>query len=534
MAKMLKFDAAARGALLEGVQQIASAVRVTLGPKGRNVVLDKKWGSPTVTNDGVTIAKDIELEDAYQNMGAQLLREVAQKTQDVAGDGTTTATVLAERIVLEGLQAVTAGVNPMHLKRGIDRSVEAVVADLKKQSKSIRTRAEIASVATISANNDPEVGQMIAEAMEKVGREGVITVEEAKGMAMHLEVVEGMQFDRGYLSPYFVTDPERMVCEMEDPLILIHDKKIANLNDLLPLLEQVVQSGRPLLLIAEEIEGEALATLVVNRIRGALACCAVKAPGFGDRRKAMLEDLGVLTGGEVVSEDLGVKLENVTIRQLGSAKRVVVEKDDTTVVGGKGKAKAIKARAKEIRAQIESTRSDYDREKLEERLARLTAGIAVIEVGAPTEMELKERKGRVEDAVAATRAAVEEGVVPGGGTALLRSIRSLDRIGELNEGERVGWKIVRRILEEPLRAIADNAGYEGGMIVAQAAGRRGAIGFDAESGELVDLVEAGILDPTKVVRTALENAASIGSLILTTEALVTEKPEEDEDDEQEE
>ena len=530
MAKMLKFDEAARAALKKGAHQIASAVRVTIGPKGRNVVLDRKWGSPIVTNDGVTIAKEIELADPYENMGVQLLREVAQKTQDVAGDGTTTATVLAETIVRKGFQAVAAGINPMHLKRGIDRSVEAVVGDLKKRSKPIRTRSEIASVATITANNDREVGQMIAEAMEKVGKEGVITVEEAKGMSLRLEVVEGMRFDRGYLSAYFITNPDRMVCELEDPLILIHDKRISSLNDLLPLLQQVVQVGRPLLLIAEEIDGEALATLVVNRLRGAISCCAVKAPGFGDRRKGMLQDLAVLTGGEVISEDLGHKLEKATLRQLGSAKRILVEKDDTTIIGGLGKAKEIKARAQEIRGQIEATKSDYDREKLQERLARLTSGIAVIEVGAPTEMEMKERKGRVEDAVTATRAAVEEGVVPGGGIALLRAVRSLDSLQGLSEGEEMGRKIIRRVLEEPLRAIAENAGFEGGTIVAQAAAQRGGVGFNAETGEFVDLVEAGIIDPTKVVRTALENAASIGSLILTTEALVAESAEEADDE----
>jgi chaperonin GroEL len=525
MAKILKFDAKAREALGRGVEQVAEAVRVTLGPRGRNVVLDKKWGSPVITNDGVTIAKEIELKDPYENMGAQLLREVAQKTQDTAGDGTTTATILAHSIVMQGLRAVTAGVHPMRLKRGIEKAVDAVVADLKRQSKPIKTREEIAAVATVSANNDATVGQLIAEAMEKVGKEGVITVEEAKSMSTNLDVVEGMRFDRGYLSPYFVTDPEKMECVLENPVILIHDRKISALKDLVPLLERVVQLGRPILLIAEEIEGEALATLVVNRLRGVLQCCAVKAPGFGDRRKAMLEDISILTGGQVVSEELGTKLEQATAKQLGGAQRIVIDKDNTTIVGGTGKPGAIKERASQIRRQIEDTTSDYDREKLQERLARLTSGIAVIRIGAPTEIEMKERKARVEDAVAATRAAVEEGIIPGGGTALLRAVPALDALTGLSEEEKLGVDIIRRVLEEPVRTIATNAGFEGGQVVGDVRAARGAVGFNAEKGEMEDLVKAGIIDPTMVARCALENAASIGGLILTTEALVAEKPD---------
>jgi chaperonin GroEL len=527
MAKILKFDAAARDSLRNGVEQIANAVRVTLGPKGRNVVLDKKWGSPMITNDGVTIAKEVELKDPYENMGAQLLREVAQKTQDIAGDGTTTATILAHAIVVQGLKAVTAGSNPMQLKQGIELATDAVIADLKKQSKPVKTREEIAQVATISANNDPTIGGLIADAMEKVGKEGVITVEEAKGTETTLDVVEGMRFDRGYLSPYFVTEPEKMECVFEDALILIHDKKLSAMKDLLPLLEKVLSTGRPLLIIAEDMEGEALATLVVNRLRGVLNVCAVKAPGFGDRRKSMLDDIAILTGGSVIAEELGVKLENASIKDLGQAKRIVIDKDNTTVIGGLGKAAAIKERANQIRKQIEDTSSDYDREKLQERLARLTGGVAVIRVGAVTELEMKERKARVEDAVSATRAAVEEGTVPGGGTALLRASRSLDALTELTADQKIGVEIVRASLDEPVRAIATNAGFEGGMIAMTVRAQKGAVGFNADTGEIEDLVKAGIVDPTKVTRSALQNAASIGSLILTTEALIAEKPEKE-------
>jgi chaperonin GroEL len=526
MAKMLKFDSTARESLRNGVEQIAAAVRVTLGPKGRNVVLDKKWGTPIVTNDGVTIAKEIELKDPYENMGAQLIREVAQKTQDVAGDGTTTATILAHAIVVKGLRSVTAGYNPMGLKRGIERASDAVVEELKRLSKPIRTREEIAAVASISANNDKTIGNLIAEAMEKVGKEGVITVEEAKTTDTNLDVVEGMRFDRGYLSPYFVTDPEKMEVVLENAYVLIHDKKIASLKDLLPLLEKVVQLGRPLLIIAEDMEGEALATIVVNRLRGILTGCAVKAPGFGDRRKAMLEDIAVLTGGRVISEETGTKLESATPQMLGQAKRIVIDKDNTTIVGGLGKAATIKERANQIRKEIENTTSDYDREKLQERLARLTGGIAVIRVGAPTELEMKERKARVEDAVSATRAAVEEGIVPGGGTALLRSQKVLDGLTGLSEAEKVGVEIVRSALEEPTRTIATNAGFEGTTIVSKVKSAARSFGFNAETGEIEDLVKAGVVDPTKVARSALQNAASIGSLILTTEAIVADRPEE--------
>ncbi|MDM7914252.1 MAG: chaperonin GroEL [Candidatus Eisenbacteria bacterium] len=525
MAKILKFDAQARESLRNGVEKVAQAVRVTLGPRGRNVVLDKKFGSPVITNDGVTIAREIELSDPYENMGAQLLREVATKTQDIAGDGTTTATILANAIVGEGLRAVMAGSNPMALKRGIERAVEAVTEGLKSQSRSIDSQEEIAAVATISANNDPTIGKLIAEAMQKVGKEGVISVEEARGTETSLDVVEGMRFDRGYISPYFVTDPEKMEAVFEDPLILIHDKKISGMKDLLPVLERIVQVGRPFLILAEDIEGEALATLVVNRLRGILNCAAIKAPGFGDRRKAMLEDLAILTGGRVVSDEVGVKLESAKISDLGTAKRVVIDKDNTTVIGGQGKREEIDARAGQIRRQIEDTTSDYDREKLQERLARLTAGVAVIRVGAMTEMEMKERKARVEDAVSATRAAVEEGVIPGGGTALLRAEAGLKTPAGLDRDERLGFEIVRRALEEPTRTIAANAGFEGSMIVQQVRAAKGSVGWNAEKGEIEDLAAAGVIDPTKVARSALENAASIGSLILTTEALVAEKPE---------
>jgi chaperonin GroEL len=527
MAKILKFDSAARDSLRSGVEQIANAVRVTLGPKGRNVVIDKKWGSPVITNDGVTIAKEVELRDPYENMGAQLLREVAQKTQDIAGDGTTTATILAHAIVVQGLKAVTAGSNPMQLKQGIELATDAVVADLKRQSKPIKTRDEIAQVATISANNDPRIGGLIADAMEKVGKEGVITVEEAKGTETTLDVVEGMRFDRGYLSPYFVTEPETMECIFEDALILIHDKKLSAMKDLLPLLEKVLGTGKPFLIIAEDMEGEALATLVVNRLRGVLNVCAVKAPGFGDRRKAMLDDIAVLTGGTVISDELGVKLETAGVAQLGKVKRVVIDKDNTTMIGGLGKVAAIKERASQIRKQIEDTTSDYDREKLQERLARLTGGVAVIRVGAPTELEMKERKGRVEDAVSATRAAVEEGIIPGGGTALLRASKSLDTLANLTADQMIGVEIVRASLDEPVRTIATNAGFEGSTIAMTVRAQKGAFGFNADTGEIEDLVKAGIVDPTKVTRSALQNAASIGSLILTTEALIADKPEKE-------
>jgi chaperonin GroEL len=525
MPKMLKFDSQARESLRNGVEKTAAAVRVTLGPRGRNVVIDRQWGSPVITNDGVTIAKEIELRDPYENMGAQLLREVAQKTQDVAGDGTTTATVLAHSIVLQGLRDVTAGFNPMRLKRGIDRAVTAVVASLGKQSKKIRTREETAAVATVSANNDAVIGDLIAEAMEKVGREGVITVEEAKTIDTTLEVVEGMRFDRGYISPYFVTDPEKMECVLEDAFLLIHDKKIANLKDVLPILERTVQAGRPILIIAEELEGEALATLVVNRLRGSLTCCAVKSPGFGDRRKTMLEDLAILTGGQVVSEDLGVTLESAGVEHLGRAKRIVIDKDSTTVIEGMGKKTAIEERCRRLRKEIEETESAYDREKLQERLARMSGGIAVIRVGAATEMEMKERKGRVEDALSATRAAVEEGIIPGGGTAYLRAQKSLASLGELPAEEAAGVEIVRRALEEPVRTIAQNAGFEGSAVVSAVKAAHGSMGWNALTGEIEDLVKAGIVDPAKVARSALENAASIGSLILTTEALIAEKPD---------
>jgi chaperonin GroEL len=527
MAKMLKFDAMARESLRSGVEQIAAAVRVTLGPKGRNVVLDKKWGSPIITNDGVTIAKEVELKDPYENMGAQLIREVAQKTQDVAGDGTTTATVLAHAIVSQGLRSVTAGYNPMQLKRGIEKATDAVIEELKRLSKPIRTREEIAAVATISANNDRTIGGLIADAMEKVGKEGVITVEEAKTTDTVLDVVEGMRFDRGYLSPYFVTDPEKMEVVLENAYILIHDKKISSLKDLLPLLEKIVQAGRPLLIIAEDMEGEALATIVVNRLRGILTCCAVKAPGFGDRRKAILEDIASVTGGRVIAEETGAKLENTTPQMLGQAKRIVIDKDNTTIIGGLGKATAIKERCAQIRREIADTTSDYDREKLQERLARLTGGIAVIRVGAPTELEMKERKARVEDAVSATRAAVEEGIVPGGGTAFVRAQKVLDTLTDLTDAEKVGVDIVKNALEEPVRAIATNAGFEGATILGKVRAARGALGFNAETGEVEDLVKAGIVDPTKVARSALQNASSIGSLILTTEAIVADKPDQE-------
>ncbi|HET9490790.1 MAG TPA: chaperonin GroEL [Methylomirabilota bacterium] len=526
MPKQLKFDEEARAALLRGVNIMAEAVKATLGPKGRNVVIDKKFGSPTITKDGVTVAKEIELKDPYEDMGAQMLKEVASKTSDVAGDGTTTATVLAQAIFREGLRNVTAGANPMGLKRGIEQAVGAVTEELKKLSKSTKDKKEIAQVATIAANNDKTIGNLIAEAMEKVGKDGVITVEESKSADTVLDVVEGMQFDRGYLSPYFVTDAERMEVILEDALVLIHEKKISVMKDMLPLLEQVARAGRPLLIIAEDVEGEALATLVVNKLRGTLHCAAVKAPGFGDRRKAMLEDIATLTGGKAITEDLGIKLENIKLDDLGKAKKVVVDKDNTTIVEGAGKQSAIEGRIKQIRAQIEETTSDYDREKLQERLAKLAGGVAVIKVGAATETEMKEKKARVEDALNATRAAVEEGIVPGGGVALLRAARAVDTL-KLDSDEKVGAAIVRRACEEPIRQIVENAGLEGSVVVekvkAESVPTRG---FDAESMQHVDMLQAGVIDPTKVERVALQNAASIASLLLTTEALITDIPED--------
>jgi chaperonin GroEL len=526
MPKQLKFEEEARAALLRGVNILAEAVKATLGPKGRNVVIDKKFGSPTITKDGVTVAKEIELKDPYEDMGAQMLKEVASKTSDVAGDGTTTATVLAQAIFREGLRNVTAGANPMGLKRGVERAVDSVVEELKKLSKSTKDKKEIAQVATIAANNDKTIGSLIAEAMEKVGKDGVITVEESKSAETVLDVVEGMQFDRGYLSPYFVTDAERMECVLEDALILIHEKKISVMKDMLPLLEQVARAGRPLLIIAEDVEGEALATLVVNKLRGTLHCAAVKAPGFGDRRKAMLEDIAILTGGKAITEDLGIKLENIKLDDLGKAKKVKIDKDNTTIVEGAGKQSAIEGRIKQIRAQIDETTSDYDREKLQERLAKLAGGVAVIKVGAATETAMKEKKARVEDSLNATRAAVEEGVVPGGGVALLRAAKAVDGL-KLEGDEKVGATIVRRALEEPIRQIVENAGLEGSVIVekvkAETVPTRG---FDAESMEYVDMMQAGIIDPAKVERVALQNAASIASLLLTTEALITDIPED--------
>jgi chaperonin GroEL len=525
MSKEIRYDQDARAKLLSGVNQLANAVRVTLGPKGRNVVIEKSFGSPTVTKDGVTVAKEIEFEDKFENMGAQMVREVASKTSDVAGDGTTTATVLAQAIFREGSKMVVAGMNPMELKRGIDKAVGSVTDELKKMSKPTRDSSEIAQVGTISANGDVTIGKIIAEAMEKVGKEGVITVEEAKSMETVLDVVEGMQFDRGYLSPYFVTDPEKMEASIEDPLILLHEKKISSMKDLLPLLEQVARQGRPLLIVAEDIEGEALATLVVNKIRGTLAACAVKAPGFGDRRKAMLQDMAILTGGQVIAEELGLKLENVTLKDLGRAKRVKIDKDNTTIIDGAGAKKDIEGRCNEIRKQIEETTSDYDREKLQERLAKLVGGVAVIKVGAATETEMKEKKARVEDALHATRAAVEEGIVPGGGVAFLRAQKVLDEI-DASEEQRAGVNIVRRAIEEPLRMIAQNAGVEGSIVVDKVKQGKGAFGFNAASEEYEDLLKAGVIDPTKVCRTALQNAASVAALLLTTEAMVAEKPEE--------
>ena len=526
-AKQVVHGEESRQAILRGVNVLASAVKITLGPKGRNVVLDKKFGPPTITKDGVTVAKEIELKDPQENMGAQMLREVASKTSDVAGDGTTTATVLAQTIFREGLRNVAAGANPMALKRGIDKAVAAAVEEIKKISEPVVGEA-IAQVATISANNDKTIGNIIAEAMKKVGKDGVITVEESKTMDTTLEVVEGMQFDRGYLSPYFITDPDRMECKLEDPYILIHEKKISSMKDLLPLLEQIARNAKPLLIIAEDVEGEALATLVVNKLRGTLHCAAVKAPGFGDRRKAMLEDIATLTGGKMIAEEVGIKLENVKVEDLGRAKTVTIDKDNTTLVEGGGKSDAIEGRVKQIRTQIEDTTSDYDREKLQERLAKLVGGVAVIKVGAATETELKEKKARVEDAMHATRAAVEEGIVPGGGVTLLRCVPALDKL-KLDRDEQVGTGIVKRALEEPLRQIAANAGHEGAVVAGEVKGNKEAnYGFNAESEEYGDLIAAGVIDPAKVTRLALQNAASIAGLMLTTEALVTELPEDEE------
>ena len=522
--KEIKYSAQAREKMMKGVDTLANAVKVTLGPRGRNVLLDKSWGSPTTTKDGVTVAKEIELEDKFENMGVQMVKEVASKTSDVAGDGTTTATILAQAIYREGSKLVTAGANPMSVKRGIEKAVETTVDELKKMSKPTKDKMEIAQVGTVSANNDKTIGNIIAEAMEKVGKEGVITVEEAKSMETTLEIVEGMQFDRGYLSPYFVTDPEKMEVHIEDPYILLHEKKISTMKDLVPILEQIARSGRPLLLIAEDVEGEALATLVVNKIRGTLHVVAVKAPGFGDRRKAMLEDIAVLTGGQVISEDLGLKLENVTLKDLGSAKKITVDKDNTTIVDGGGSKSALEGRVKQIRVQIEETTSDYDREKLQERLAKLIGGVAVINVGAATEAEMKEKKARVEDALNATRAAVEEGIVPGGGVALARAIKALDKVSLEGEAQ-LGINIIKRALEEPVRQIAGNAGFEGSVVVQKVLDGKGNFGFNAETGEYEDLVKAGIIDPTKVTRFALQNAASVAGLLLTTEAMVAEKPE---------
>ena len=526
-AKQLQFDEAARHTLLRGVEKLARAVKATLGPSGRNVILDKKFGSPTITKDGVTVAKEIELEDPYENMGAQLVREVASKTSDVAGDGTTTATVLAESIYREGLRNVTAGANPTSLQRGIMKAVEAIVEELKKISKKVSDRTEIAQVATVSANWDKTIGEIIADAMDKVGKDGTITVEEAKSIETTLEVVEGMQFDKGYLSPYFVTNAEEMEAILENPYILIYEKKISSLKDMLPLLEKVAKAGRPLLIISEDVEGEALATLVVNKLRGTLQVCAVKAPGFGDRRKAMLEDIAVLTGGKMISEDLGIKLENIKLEDLGKAKRVTIDKENTTIVEGSGKSSDIQGRVAQIRRQIEETTSDYDKEKLQERLAKLAGGVAVINVGAATETEMKEKKARVEDALHATRAAVEEGIVAGGGVAFIRAQKALENMRGLDADEKVGVQIVRRAIEEPMRQLADNAGAEGALIVEEVKKRKGNEGYDVAKGEYVDLVKAGIVDPTKVTRSALQNAASIAALLLTTEAIVTEIPEKE-------
>ncbi len=528
-AKQILYSADARGAVLRGVDQLAEAVKATLGPKGRNVVIDKKFGSPLSTKDGVTVAKEIELKEPFENMGAQLLREVASKTSDVAGDGTTTATVLAQSIFREGIKNVTAGGNPMDLKRGIDRAVEVAINEIKNLSRPTSDKREIAQVGTISANNDSNIGDLIAEAMEKVGKDGVITVEEAKSMETSLDIVEGMQFDRGYLSPYFVTNPERMEASLEDAYILLHEKKISNMRDLLPVLEQIAKMSKPLMILAEDVDGEALATLVVNRLRGTLQCAAVKAPGFGDRRKEMLRDIAVLTGGNVISEDLGIKLENVTLNDLGQAKRITIDKENTTVVEGAGATEDIEGRVRQIRAQIDETTSDYDREKLQERLAKLVGGVAVINVGAATESEMKEKKARVEDALNATRAAVEEGVVPGGGVAYIRAQGALETLeNELDGDQRVGVRIIRRALEEPMRHIAANAGAEGSIVVQTVRGMNASDGYNAASDTYGNMVDAGVIDPTKVTRSALQNAASIAGLLMTTEAMVTEIPDKDE------
>jgi chaperonin GroEL len=527
MAKIILYDSEARAKLKAGIDQLAHIVKVTLGPKGRNVVIDKKFGAPTITKDGVTVAKEIELEDPMENMGAQMVKEVASKTSDVAGDGTTTATILAQAIYTEGLKNVTAGANPAELKKGIELAVEKIVDELKKMSKTVGGKKEIAQVGAISANNDQTIGNLIADAMEKVGKDGVITVEEAKSIETSLDVVEGMQFDRGYVSPYFVTDPENMEAVLEDPLILIHDKKISNMKELLPVLEKVAQMGKSLLVIAEDIEGEALATMVVNKIRGTLKIAAVKAPGFGDRRKAMLEDIAVLTGGRVISEEAGFKLENTTISDLGSAKRITIDKDNTTIVEGAGKSTDIKGRVSQIRTQIDNTTSDYDREKLQERLAKLAGGVAVLKIGAATEVEMKEKKARVEDALHATRAAVEEGIVPGGGVAFLRCLKSLENMKIKEQDQLIGINIVKRAIEEPIRQIVQNAGKEGAVIVEDVKKKSGAYGYNAASEQFEDLMEAGIIDPTKVTRTALENASSVAALLLMTEGLVAEKPEKE-------
>jgi chaperonin GroEL len=524
MAKELKFSQEARNSILRGVNILADVVKVTLGPKGRNVILEKSFGSPTVTKDGVTVAKEVELEDKFENMGAQMVKEVASKTSDTAGDGTTTATVLAQAIYREGSKVVAAGANPMDVKRGIDLAVEEVIKELKKLSKPTKDQKEISQVGKISANNDETIGNIIAEAMNKVGKEGVITVEEAKGMETTLDVVEGMQFDRGYLSPYFVTDPEKMEAVLEDVYILLNEKKISNMKDMLPILEQIAKMGKPLLILAEDVEGEALATLVVNKLRGTLKCCAVKAPGFGDRRKAMMEDIAILTGGRMISEDLGIKLENIKLNDLGRAKRISIDKDNTTIVDGAGDKDDIEARVKQIRVQIEETTSDYDREKLQERLAKIIGGVAVINVGAATETEMKEKKARVEDALNATRAAVEEGIVPGGGVAYLRCLSALDKM-KLEGDQKIGVDLVKRALEEPIRQIANNAGQEGSVVTEKVRNEKGAFGFDAAQEEYTDMIKAGIIDPTKVVRLALQNAASVASLMITTEAVVAEKPE---------
>lgn len=525
MAKQIQFSDEARASILRGVNQLADAVKVTLGPKGRNALLDRKFGAPTITKDGVTVAKEVELKDPWENMGAQLVKEVASKTSDVAGDGTTTATVLAQAIFREGVKNVSAGANSMEIKRGIDKAVELVIEEIKKMSKPCQDRSEIAQIGTISANNDNTIGDLIAEAMEKVGKDGVITVEEAKTMATSLDVVEGMQFDRGYISPYFVTDAERMEAILEDVFILIYEKKISSMKDLLPVLEQIAKMGRPLLIISEDVEGEALATLVVNKLRGTLNVSAVKAPGFGDRRKAMLEDIAILTGGQVISEDLGLKLENVKISDLGRAKRITIDKDNTTIVEGAGSHDKIQGRVKQIKAQVEETTSDYDREKLQERLAKLVGGVAVINVGASTETEMKEKKARVEDALHATKAAVEEGIVPGGGVALLRALSCLDKV-KMNGDQQIGVDIIKRALEEPIRQIANNAGLEGSVVVERVKRDKGTAGFDAAKEEYVDMLKAGIIDPTKVTRIALLHAASVASLMLTTEVMITELPED--------